>query len=359
MSIIQSLIASLEKNNNKKLIEKLEILEKFVSSEESNKLSTEALNKLISDRIKSNNKQEGIKDVKEEDTTILSKSDESKSDESKSDKEVIESENIMSKFKWVLLGIGIFVLLIFISSIIYWYMNMSSTPSEVPILQPVVTPNDTISQPSHIQDNVLSEPQEYSYIPEIFQSNSKKSEELRSSRKEEQKVEEGRHQNELKFVEEGRPQTELNFVDEGRPQTELRSSRKEEQKVEEGRPQTELRSSRKEEQKVEEGRPQNELRSSRKEEQKVEERRPQNELRSSRKEEQKVEEVQGEEKVKEVQGEEIERKEEIEKVEEIQEERRSQKEKMFQKEKISLREEKEDILKNKGYKLSSKSNFPL
>ena len=300
MSIIQSLIASLEKNNNKKLIEKLEILEKFVSSEESNKLSTEALNKLISDRIKSNNKQEGIKDVKEEDTTILSKSDESKSDESKSDKEVIESENIMSKFKWVLLGIGIFVLLIFISSIIYWYMNMSSTPSEVPVLQPVVAPTDTISQSSHIQTNLVSEPQEYSYIPEIFQSNSKKSEELR-------------------------------FMEEERPQNELRSSRKEEQKAEDLRGEEIVKEVR--------GEGTQDLRG-----------------------EEIVKEVRVE-KTEDLRGEEIERKEEekVEEknIEEVQQERRSQKEKIFQQEKISLGEEKEDILKNKGYKLSSKSNFPL
>jgi len=327
MTIIQSLIASLEKNNNNKLIEKLEILERFVSSEESNKLSTAALNKLISDRVNSNNKQDGIKDV-EEDTT---KSDVSKSDEKE---EVIESDNIMSKFKWVLIGIGIFVLLIFISSIIYWYMNMSSTPSEVPVLQPVVAPTDTISQSSHIQTNLVSEPQEYSYIPEIFQSNSKKSEELR-------------------------------FMEEERPQNELRSSRKEEQKAEDLRGEEIVKEVRGEgtqdlrgEEIVKEVRVE-----------KTEDLRGEEIIKEVRVE--KTEDLRGEEIIKEVRvektedlrGEEIERKEEekVEEknIEEVQQERRSQKEKIFQQEKISLGEEKEDILKNKGYKLSSKSNFPL
>ena len=308
MTIIQSLIASLEKNNNNKLIEKLEILEKFVSSEESNKLSTEALNKLISDRVKSNNEQEGIKNAKED----TKKEDTKKEDNSKLsksvEKEVIEtetnnSEGIMSKFKWVLIGIGIFVLLIFISSVIYWYMNMSSTPSEIPILQPDVTQTDTTSQPSHIQNNVVTETQEYSYIPDIFQRNSKKSEELRLS-------------------------------EEGRLQNELRSSRENErvQEKEDEKVQVKVDERVIVEEKV------NEI-----VEEKV------NEIVQEKVDEIVPEKVDEKVQVKE---EEVQEKEEELQVKEVQEERRSQKEKIFQ-------QEKEDILKNKGYKLSSKSNFPL
>jgi len=318
MTIIQSLIASLEKNNNNKLIEKLEILEKFVSSEESNKLSTEALNKLISDRVKSNNEQEGIKnakeDTKKEDNSKLSKSVE---------KEVIEtetnnSEGIMSKFKWVLIGIGIFVLLIFISSVIYWYMNMSSTPSEIPILQPDVTQTDTTSQPSHIQNNVVTETQEYSYIPDIFQRNSKKSEELRLS-------EEGRLQNELRSSRENE-----------------RVQEKEDEKVQvkvDERVIVEEKVNEIVEEKV------NEI-----VQEKVDEIVPE---KVDEKVQVKEEEVQEKEEDKvQVKEEEVQEKEEELQVKEVQEERRSQKEKIFQ-------QEKEDILKNKGYKLSSKSNFPL
>ena len=315
MTIIQSLIISLEKNNNNKLIEKLEILEKFVSSEESNKLSTEALNKLISDRVKSNKEQEGIKnakeDTKKEDNSKLSKSVE---------KEVIEtetnnSEGIMSKFKWVLIGIGIFVLLIFISSVIYWYMNMSSTPSEIPILQPDVTQTDTTSQPSHIQNNVVTETQEYSYIPDIFQRNSKKSEELRLS-------------------------------EEGRLQNELRSSRENErvQEKEDEKVQVKVDERVIVEEKV------NEI-----VQEKVDEIVPEkvDEIVQVKEEEVQEKEVQEKEEDKvQVKEEEVQEKEEELQVKEVQEERRSQKEKIFQ-------QEKEDILKNKGYKLSSKSNFPL
>jgi len=313
MTIIQSLIISLEKNNNNKLIEKLEILEKFVSSEESNKLSTEALNKLISDRVKSNKEQEGIKnakeDTKEEDNNKLSKSVE---------KEVIEegesknSEDIMSKFKWVLIGIGIFVLLIFISSIIYWYMNMSSTPSEVPILQPVVTPTDTISQPYHEQNNVPSENQEYSYIPEIFQRNSKKSEELRLS-------EEGRPQNELRS---SRENIRVHVKEEDERVQEKVNEKDEDERVQE---------------KV------NERVQEKDEDERVQEK--VNERVQEKDEDERVQEKEEDERVKEIVNEIVQEKE-------VQEERRSQKEKMFQ-------QEKEDILKNKGYKLSSKSNFPL
>ena len=216
MTIIQSLIASLEKNNNNKLIEKLEILEKFVSSE-SNKLSTEALNKLISDRVKSNNEQEGIKNTKEEENSKLSESVEKEVIETETNK----SEDIMGKFKWVLIGIGIFVLLIFISGIIYWYMNMSSTPSEVPILQPVVTPTDKISQPYHIQNNVDQETQEYSYIPEIFQRNSKGNEELLMKNEELRVDEERKSKNELIVNEEGRSKNELRVNEERRSKNEL------------------------------------------------------------------------------------------------------------------------------------------
>jgi hypothetical protein len=310
MTIIQSLITSLEKNNNNKLIEKLEILEKFVSSEESNKLSTEALNKLISDRVKSNNEQEGIKnakkDTKEEDNNKLSESVE---------KEVIEesetkkSEDIMSKFKWVLIGIGIFVLLIFISSIIYWYMNMSSTPSEVPILQPVVTPTDTISQPNHEQNNVPSENQEYSYIPEIFQRNSRKSEELRLS-------EEGRPQNELRSSRENVREDEI-----------VQEKVKEDERVQE-----------KVNEKEEDERVQKKVNG------RVQEK-EENERVQEKEEDERVQEKEEDERVQEIVNEIVQEKE-------VQEERRSQKEKMFQ-------QEKEDIVKNKGYKLSSKSNFPL
>jgi chemotaxis protein histidine kinase CheA len=316
MTIIQSLITSLEKNNNNKLIEKLEILEKFVSSEESNKLSTEALNKLISDRVKSNNEQEGIKnaknDTKEEDNNKLSKSVE---------KEVIEesetkkSEDIMSKFKWVLIGIGIFVLLIFISSIIYWYMNMSSTPSEVPILQPVVTPTDTISQPYHEQNNVPSENQEYSYIPEIFQRNSRKSEELRLS-------EEGRPQNELRSSRENVREDEI-----------VQEKVKEDERVQE-----------KVNEKEEDERVQKKVNGRVQENERVQEK-EENERVQEKEEDERVQEKEEDERVQEKVNEIVQEKE-------VQEERRSQKEKMFQ-------QEKEDIVKNKGYKLSSKSNFPL
>jgi chemotaxis protein histidine kinase CheA len=316
MTIIQSLITSLEKNNNNKLIEKLEILEKFVSSEESNKLSTEALNKLISDRVKSNNEQEGIKnaknDTKEEDNNKLSKSVE---------KEVIEesetkkSEDIMSKFKWVLIGIGIFVLLIFISSIIYWYMNMSSTPSEVPILQPVVTPTDTISQPYHEQNNVPSENQEYSYIPEIFQRNSRKSEELRLS-------EERRPQNELRSSRENVREDEI-----------VQEKVKEDERVQE-----------KVNEKEEDERVQKKVNGRVQENERVQEK-EENERVREKEEDERVQEKEEDERVQEIVNEIVQEKE-------VQEERRSQKEKMFQ-------QEKEDIVKNKGYKLSSKSNFPL
>jgi len=47
--------------------------------------------------------------------------------------ETKEDEDIMSKFKWVLISIGIFVFLIIVGSIFYWYF--SSQPEET-IMQP-------------------------------------------------------------------------------------------------------------------------------------------------------------------------------------------------------------------------------
>jgi len=131
MTIIESLITKLEKINNDVLIERLEVLERFMSAQETNRL--------VEERKKENAKQ--IEDIFGEKTATIKtnenitatiKTNENitatiKTNENileNDDKEEVIGENdIMDKFKWVMIGIGAFVLLIFIISIIYWFVS--------------------------------------------------------------------------------------------------------------------------------------------------------------------------------------------------------------------------------------------
>jgi len=150
MSIIESLITKLEKINNDVLIERLEILERFVSARETNRLLEERQNE--------NSRQ--IKDIFGEKPEVVSKNDDNE--------EVIEKKNIMDKFKWVMIGIGVFVLLIFIISIIFWYVSSTSVP--IQDAEPVgsISNNEMLYTNVAIPAKVESE---YSYLPNIFSNN--------------------------------------------------------------------------------------------------------------------------------------------------------------------------------------------
>jgi len=149
MTIIQSLITKLEKINNGVLIERLEILERFVSARETNRLLEERKNE--------NSKQ--IIDIFGEKEPVVNNNDDNE--------EVIEKKDIIDKFKWVMIGIGVFVLLIFIISILFWYVSLPSVPIEA--TEPVgsISNNEMlhaqIATPAKV-DTV------YSYLPNIFQN---------------------------------------------------------------------------------------------------------------------------------------------------------------------------------------------
>ena len=141
MTIIQSLITKLEKINNDVLIERLEVLERFVSAEETNRL--------LEKRQNENSAQ--IKDIFGEKPPVVSNDD---------NEEVIGKKDIMDKFKWVMIGIGIFVLLIFVISMIIWYVSSPSVPIEA--IEPVASIyNNGVETPTKVDT-------EYSYFPNIF-----------------------------------------------------------------------------------------------------------------------------------------------------------------------------------------------
>jgi len=104
----------------------------------------------------------------------------------------------MSKFKWVLISIGIFVFLIILGSIFYWYF--SSQPEET-IMQPRsnIQPVSTGLPPQNVE---VEPSQNYSYLP--FMSNTSvpdvnKSNELEKQEQERKKMEQ---EAELKRIEE-------------------------------------------------------------------------------------------------------------------------------------------------------------
>jgi len=75
---------------------------------------------------------------------------EDKTDDTKEE----EGEDIMSKFKWVLISIAIFVILLVIGGIMYWFFSLQ--PEET-----IISPNNQLNTIQKPPENV----QEYSYLP--------------------------------------------------------------------------------------------------------------------------------------------------------------------------------------------------
>ena len=97
----------------------------------------------------------------EEETTEETEEETTKETTEETTEETKEDEDIMSKFKWVLISIGIFVFLIIVGSIFYWYF--SSQPEET-IMQPRSNIQPVSAAPP--PQNVEVEPtQNYSYLP--------------------------------------------------------------------------------------------------------------------------------------------------------------------------------------------------
>ena len=131
--------------------------------------------------------------------------------------ETKEDEDIMSKFKWVLISIGIFVFLIIVGSIFYWYF--SSQPEET-IMQPKSNIQPITTTPP--SQNVEIEPaQNYSYLPFTSSSfsNTNKSNELEKQKQEIKKIEQEAI---LKRIEEQRIQEDKRMQDDKEEQEEQR-----------------------------------------------------------------------------------------------------------------------------------------
>jgi flagellar basal body-associated protein FliL len=153
--------------------------------------------------------------------------------------EAKEEDDIMSKFKWVLISIGIFVFLIIVGSIFYWYF--SSQPEET-IMQPRsnIQPVSTEQPPQNVE---VEPAQNYSYLPfmsaaavhDVNKSNELEKQEQeaelkrikeqqeRLKQEEQQRIEEEKRlQNEQKIEEEKRLQNEQRIEEEKRLQNEQR-----------------------------------------------------------------------------------------------------------------------------------------
>ena len=131
--------------------------------------------------------------------------------------ETKEDEDIMSKFKWVLISISIFVFLIIVGSIFYWYF--SSQPEET-IMQPKSNIQPITTTPP--SQNVEIEPaQNYSYLPFTSSSvsNTNKSNELEKQKQEIKKIEQEAI---LKRIEEQKMQEEQRMQEDKEEQEEQR-----------------------------------------------------------------------------------------------------------------------------------------
>ena len=140
--------------------------------------------------------------------------------------ETKEDEDIMSKFKWVLISIGIFVFLIIVGSIFYWYF--SSQPEET-IMQPKSNIQPITTTPP--SQNIEVEPvQNYSYLPFTSSSvsNTNKSNELEKQKQERKNIEQ---EADIKRIEEQRMQEEQRIQEEKGIQEEQRMQ--EEQRIQE------------------------------------------------------------------------------------------------------------------------------
>ena len=109
-----------------------------------------------------------------------------------------EEEDIMSKFKWVLISIGIFIFLIIVGSIFYWYF--SSQPEET-IMRPRsnIQHVSTASPPQNVE---VKPAQNYSYLPFMSAANVPDVNKLNELEKQEQERKRMEQETELKRIRE-------------------------------------------------------------------------------------------------------------------------------------------------------------
>ena len=175
------------------------------------------------------NEDEVILGVEPEETTEEPVEETTEASPDEANEETKEEEDIMSKFKWVLISIGIFVFLIIVGSVFYWYF--SSQPEET-VMQPQSN-IQLVSTPPPPQNVEFEPAKNYSYLPFMSAAvpNANKSNELEKQEQERKRIEQ---EAELKRIEE--QQEKLKQEEEKRLQEERVQEEKlkqEEQRIQE------------------------------------------------------------------------------------------------------------------------------
>ena len=174
------------------------------------------------------NEDEVILGVEPEETTKEPAEETTEESPDEANEETKEEEDIMSKFKWVLISIGIFVFLIIVGSIFYWYF--SSQPEET-IMQPQSNIQPITVKPPPPQNVEVEPAKNYSYLPFMSTAvpNTNKLNELEKQEQERKRMEQ---EAELKRIEE--QEEKLKQEEEQRMQEEqqkIRDDKEEQEKL--------------------------------------------------------------------------------------------------------------------------------
>jgi flagellar basal body-associated protein FliL len=190
------------------------------------------------------NEDEVILGVEPEETTEEPAEETTEESPDEANEETKEEEDIMSKFKWVLISIGIFVFLIIVGSVFYWYF--SSQPEET-VMQPQSNIQPITAKPPPPQNVEVEPAKNYSYLPFMSTAvpNANKSNELEKQEQERKRMEQ---EAELKRIEE--QQEKLKQEEEQRMQEEKLKQEEEQRMHEEKLKQEEEQRMQEEQQKI-------------------------------------------------------------------------------------------------------------
>ena len=157
-TLLDGLINTLNKANNFVKDEKKDtvgIIDIFITSLKKENFSDDSSIDNIRDALKAREQERESEDkiilgIEPEDESTEDKSEEDKSEEDKTE----EEEDIMGKFKWVLISISTFIVFLIIGGVMYWFI--SAQPEET-----IIPPNNQLNAMQKPPENV----QEYSYLP--------------------------------------------------------------------------------------------------------------------------------------------------------------------------------------------------
>ena len=162
-TLLDGLINTLNKANNFVKDEKKDtvgIIDIFITSLKKENFSDDSSIDNIRDALKAREQERESEDkiilgIEPEDESTEDKSEEDKTEEDKTEEDKTEEEeDIMGKFKWVLISISTFIVFLIIGGVMYWFI--SAQPEET-----IIPPNNQLNAMQKPPENV----QEYSYLP--------------------------------------------------------------------------------------------------------------------------------------------------------------------------------------------------